>query len=128
MNQRTIRTAAIFGMLAVVFGAFAAHGLKAKISASELNTWNTAVEYQFYHVFALLSLSLISKTPNKFINWAYWSFTAGIIFFCGSLYLLATKELLQIDQISILGPVTPVGGVFFIMGWVSLLISTFKNK
>jgi uncharacterized membrane protein YgdD (TMEM256/DUF423 family) len=128
MNKRIISTAAIFGILAVIFGAFGAHALKARISPLELETWKTAVDYQFYHVFALLFLAVYPKTTNKFVNWSFWCFSIGIILFCGSLYLIATKSLFQIQQVSILGPLTPVGGLFFIGGWLSLLLSSLKNK
>ena len=128
MNKRIINTAAIFGILAVVFGAFGAHALKARISPLELETWKTAVDYQFYHVFALLFLSSYSKAPNKFLNWSFWCFTVGIVLFSGSLYLIATKNLFQIQQISFFGPLTPVGGLFFISGWLFLLLSSLKNK
>ena len=127
MYKRIVITAAIFGIFAVVFGAFAAHGLKSKISALELVTWRTAVEYQFYHVFALLFLGSIARTGDKLINWSYWFFTIGIILFSGSLYLIAAKNLLSLNEISVIGPLTPVGGLFFIAGWFCLLFSTFKN-
>lgn len=128
MNKRIIIIASVFGMLAVILGAFGAHALKALLKPSDLEVWKTAVDYQFYHTFALLFLSGFSRFKTRSINLASWFFTFGIIFFSGSLYLLSTKDIHHFSQISILGPITPIGGLFFILGWISLLLATIKNK
>ena len=128
MNKRIIITASLFGILAVILGAFGAHGLKGKIDANELQTWETAVQYHFYHVLALLFLSTFSRFKCRLINFSYWSFTLGIVLFSGSLYVLAAKDILNITQTSFIGPVTPVGGLFFIIGWTTLLLATIRNK
>jgi uncharacterized membrane protein YgdD (TMEM256/DUF423 family) len=128
MNKRIIIAASIFGMIAVILGAFGAHTLKGRLSSSELEVWKTAVDYHFYHTFALLFLSTFSKKNSRAINLSAWFFTIGIVLFSGSLYLISTKEILNISQISIIGPITPIGGLFFIMGWFSLLVATLKNK
>ena len=118
----------MFGVLAVILGAFGAHGLKKLVSADELDTWHTAVQYQFYHTLALLFLSTFSRFRSRAINAASWFFTAGILLFSGSLYLLSAKDILNITNVSILGPLTPIGGLMFILGWISLLVATIKNK
>jgi len=105
-------------------GAFASHGLKKKISAEMLAVFKTGVEYQFYHSFALalVGLSLIASDidQNQFLTWAFICFGIGIIFFSGSLYLLAlTKK-------KIFGPITPLGGLFFILGWLSFSLHWFN--
>ena len=128
MNKRIIITASIFGMLAVILGAFGAHGLKSLINTTELATWQTAVQYHFYHVFALLFLSTFSRVKTRLINLSYWSFTIGIFLFSGSLYILAAKSILGISQTSFIGPVTPLGGLFFILGWAFLLLAAIRNK
>ena len=128
MNKRIIIFASVFGILAVILGAFGAHGLKELISADELATWHTAVQYQFYHTLALLFLSTFSRFRSRAINAASWFFTFGILLFSGSLYLLSAKDVLNITNVSLLGPLTPIGGLFFILGWVSLLVATIKNK
>lgn len=128
MNKRIIIAASIFGMIAVILGAFGAHTLKGRLSSSELEVWKTAVDYHFYHTFALLFLSTFSKKNSSAINLSAWFFTIGIVLFSGSLYLISTKEILNISQISIIGPITPIGGLFFIMGWVCILIATLKNR
>ncbi|WP_395625430.1 DUF423 domain-containing protein [Daejeonella sp.] len=128
MNKRIIIAASIFGMIAVILGAFGAHTLKGRLSSSDLEVWKTAVNYQFYHTFALLFLSTFSRKNSRIINLSAWFFTIGIFLFSGSLYLISTKEILNLSQVGIIGPITPIGGLFFIMGWFSLLIATLKNK
>ncbi len=128
MNKRIIIIASIFGILAVILGAFGAHGLKNVMTAGQLDTWQTAVQYQFYHTLALLFLATFSRFRSRAINASSWFFTVGILLFSGSLYLLSLKDFLNITNAAILGPLTPIGGVFFILGWVSLLVATVKNK
>ena len=102
--------------ISVILGAFASHGLKNKISPEMLSVFKTGVDYQFFHSFALalVGLSLISQNieQSMYLTWAFTCFSIGIIFFSGSLYLLAlTKK-------KIFGPITPLGGLFFILGWL----------
>jgi uncharacterized membrane protein YgdD (TMEM256/DUF423 family) len=128
MNNRIIIAACVFGIIAVVFGAFGAHTLKGLLRPSDLQVWKTAVEYHFYHTFALLFLSTFSKKNSRAINLSAWFFTLGIILFSGSLYLISTREILNNSGLSVIGPITPIGGLFFIMGWFTLLIAILKNK
>ena len=128
MNKRIIITASLFGMLAVIAGAFGAHGLKTLLAPGQLAVWHTAVEYQFYHVFALLFLSIFAKDKNRLVNTCYYFFTIGIILFSGSLYLLACRDLLHWDWLRIMGPVTPLGGILFIGGWLSLALAAMRGK
>lgn len=128
MNKKIIVTAAFFGVFAVIFGAFGAHSLKNLVAPSSLGTWATAVEYQFYHVFALLFLSTFARFRSKLVDWAYYCFTAGIILFSGSLYLLATRDVHHLSFVNHIGPVTPLGGLFFIAGWLFLLSAALKHK
>ena len=120
--------AAVYGALAVILGAFGAHALKEKLDTYQLDIFNKGVQYQFYHVAALLAvLALSEKIASKTLTYAGWSFSLGILFFSGSLYLLATRYLLNIDALTpVLGPVTPIGGLCFILGWIFLLISFIK--
>ena len=128
MNRQIIITASILGLLAVVAGAFAAHGLKQYLTPQQLEIWHTGVQYQFYHVFALLFLAVFAKQGGKFANAAYYLFTFGIVFFSGSLYLLACRELLGWRWLIVMGPITPLGGLLFIAGWATLALAAFKNK
>lgn len=127
MNKQIIITAAIFGMLAVIAGAFGAHGLAAWLTPKQLDVWHTAVQYQFYHVFALLFLALITGT-QKTLKVPYYLFTVGIICFSGSLYLLACRDLIGWSGLIFMGPITPIGGLLFIAGWATLGWHAYKNK
>ena len=128
MNKKLIMTAAIFGALAVILGAFGAHSLKKIISMESLNLWHTAVQYHFYHTFAILFLSTFGRFKNRIINFSFYCFSIGIIFFSGSLYLMALKNVLTLGSAHFLGPITPIGGLFFILGWLSLLLAAFRDK
>ncbi len=128
MKKKILITATIFGALAVITGAFGAHGLSAKLKPQDMQVWNTAVQYQFYHVFALIGLSALSRYQTRLINDCYYLFSFGIILFSGSLYLLATRELTELSWIKVIGPVTPLGGVLFIGGWITMAIAATKNK
>ncbi|HHW6503647.1 TPA: DUF423 domain-containing protein [Staphylococcus aureus] len=111
---------ALNAMMAVGTGAFGAHGLQGKISDPYLSVWEKATTYQMYHGLALLIIGVISGTTSINVNWAGWLIFAGIIFFSGSLYILV------LTQIKVLGAITPIGGVLFIIGWIMLIIATFK--
>ncbi|MFD2742501.1 MULTISPECIES: DUF423 domain-containing protein [Sphingobacterium] len=128
MNKQIILTAAFFGMVAVILGAFGAHGLEGKVSNSQLETWETANRYHFYHTLALLFLSTFSRAKSQSIRLSFIAFTVGIFLFSGSLYLLSTRELIGITQINILGPITPVGGLFFIIGWIGLFSAALRHR
>lgn len=134
MNDKKLITIGVLGAIAVSLGALGAHFLKSKlqtglITPDQLNGFDTAVKYQMYHVIAMLALVLLSKhTAHKFIHWAYMSFLTGIILFSGSLYLLCTRDLLGADWLKVFGPVTPIGGLFFVAGWILLALVGFQKK
>jgi uncharacterized membrane protein YgdD (TMEM256/DUF423 family) len=106
-------------MLAVILGAFGAHALKAHLNTDQLAWWETANRYHFYHAFAILLAALIFQGARLPAMAGYF-FLAGIILFSGSLYLMALSEMLGLSR-SILGPITPIGGLAFIAGWATLL-------
>jgi uncharacterized membrane protein YgdD (TMEM256/DUF423 family) len=126
MNRKILITASLFGAIAVVLGAFGAHGLKNLISADALTIWAKGVEYQFYHTFVLLFLSQLPD--SKLTRLAHVFFSFGILFFSGSLYLLATRAITEISFANYIGPVTPIGGLLFIIGWGMLFLSALKSK
>lgn len=128
MNRRIILTASFFGAVAVILGAFGAHGLKNVLSNDAMAIWTKGVEYQFYHTFALLFLSTFARFRTKLVDISYFCFTIGIIFFSGSLYLLATRELTQFSFTGFIGPVTPLGGLLLISGWGLLFFAALKNR
>lgn len=126
MSKKIIITASLCGALAVILGAFGAHGLKNLVDAYSLSIWTKGVEYQFYHTFALLFLSQLK--PDKYVNLAYWFFTFGMLLFSGSLYVLATRTLSDLAIANFAGPVTPVGGLLLILGWVMLFLSALNSR
>ncbi len=128
MNKRIILTAALFGALAVVLGAFGAHSLKKIVTPDSLVIWQKGVEYQFYHTFALLYLSTFARYKHKLISLSFIFFSSGIILFSGSLYFLALKSVYNLPFTVILGPITPIGGLCFILGWVCLFLAALRDK
>lgn len=128
MNKKIIITAAAFGFLAVIFGAFGAHSLEKLVDTKQLEIWQTAVQYHFYHTFALLFLSTFSRARNKIINFSYYCFVFGILLFSGSLYFMSLKDVLGLTSVGVLGPITPIGGLFFILGWLSLFLAALRDK
>jgi uncharacterized membrane protein YgdD (TMEM256/DUF423 family) len=129
MNKQIIITASFFGMLAVITGAFGAHGLKAVLTSQQLEVWHTAVQYNFYHVFALLFLATFAgKREGGLISAAHYLFTFGIILFSGSLYLLSCRDVLGWGWLSVMGPITPIGGLLFILGWLMLGLAAIRTK
>lgn len=129
MAKFILSAASFLGAAAVMLGAFGAHGLKAKLDAYGLEIFQKGVEYQYYHVLALLAIGLLAvKYPGGLLQWSANFMIAGIFLFSGSLYLLASRSLLGIESWSkVLGPVTPIGGLFLITGWILLGIHVSKN-
>jgi uncharacterized membrane protein YgdD (TMEM256/DUF423 family) len=131
MQKSFLSVAAILGALSVALGAFAAHKLREIAAPDAVAVFETGVRYQFYHVFALLFVGLLSeRVSNRWMVWAGNCFIMGIIFFCGSLYTLTALKAADISPMKLIGIATPVGGVFFIAGWVflSLAIITSDKK
>ena len=123
-----LTTGFLLAAVAVALGAFGAHGLKPKLSIEQLQTYETAVKYQFYHVYALIVVGILMQIfPNLKLALAGDFFLTGIILFCGSLYFLACKDLLGLQSISkFIGPITPLGGLCFIIGWVILFVKVLR--
>lgn len=123
--KKLLILAGISGALAVILGAFGAHALAVHLSDSQLNTYDTASKYHFYHTFAMLAVILLQKNSkaNTHLIRAGYAFFIGIILFSGSLYLLACKDILALGSWSkIIGPITPIGGLAFILGWIMLAL------
>jgi uncharacterized membrane protein YgdD (TMEM256/DUF423 family) len=116
------------GLTAIIFGAFGAHGLKPLIRPEDLSMWDKGVQYQIYHALAMFVCYLfLRKEPSTYIRNAGICFLLGIICFSGSLYLLATRDLTNIPTF-IIGPITPIGGFFFIAGWSFVFIQAVKTE
>lgn len=128
MHKGFLKTAALLGALSVALGAFAAHSLKAIASEYVLGIFETAVRYQFYHVFALLITGILYKDfAGKTLQWAGRLFITGIILFSGSLYLLTAIKASDVSGLNWVGAITPFGGLCFISGWVCLFIGMLKS-
>ena len=127
MNRRFLIAGAIFGLTAVVLGAFAAHGLKEAISTESLNSFETGVRFQMYHTFLLLILGGYNFLSPKKSNWIFYLLCLGVLLFSGSIYLLSTGPLFNVDFKSI-ALVTPLGGSLLIIGWILLLLNFIKLK
>ena len=107
---------AVNAFISVALGAFGAHGLEGRISDHYLGIWETAVQYQMFHAAGLLAIGILIGLTGVPMNAAGWLMFAGIIFFSGSLYVLA------VSGISVLGAITPIGGVLFLAAWVMVII------
>lgn len=124
MNRTFMFWACLLGGAAVALGAFGAHALKESLSEQSLATYETAVRYQFYHVFALALTALVYRErPLRLTRNAGRCFIGGIIIFCGSLYLLTA-----LPQYRWLGAITPIGGLCFIAGWIQLAIAASSKQ
>lgn len=123
MASISLCIAAIYGFLAVALGAFGAHGLKNRLSSEMMAVYETAVQYHFYHVFALLAVALLlqSGVQHLALRWAVWLFSLGILLFSGSLYALS------LTGIKVLGAITPLGGLLFLLGWLCLAVAAIKG-
>lgn len=128
-NVSFLRIGALLGALAVGIGAFGAHGLKPHLSEYQITIFEKGVQYQFFHVLALLAVGILMRQSpqNPWLERAGWLFVAGILGFSGSLYLLACRDLLAFP-VGWAGPITPLGGLCFLAAWVILGISVSRNK
>lgn len=129
MHRGYLTTAFILAAITVALGAFGAHKLADIAPEKAVKTFETAVRYQFYHVIALVITGILySSYPNKWIRTSGMFFLLGISLFSGSLYLLTLSMALESADFKWVGPITPVGGVFFILGWIYLAVGIRNNK
>jgi uncharacterized membrane protein YgdD (TMEM256/DUF423 family) len=130
MHKTFLTVAVTFSALAVILGAFGAHALKQMLPPDSVSVFETGVRYQFYHSFALLvSGILYERFRNKWIIYSGYSFIAGIFLFSGSLYLLSLMKATNTVGLTQIGIITPFGGLFFIAGWIFLLMAfNVKNQ
>ena len=129
MDKKALVFSAFYGAMAVVLGALGAHALKSVLTSDQLASFETAVKYQMYHSLGLLILSFAgSRLPQKYFVFTRNAFISGVILFSGSLYILSLHGIIGIENYKWIGPITPIGGLLFILGWISLLIAAFKAK
>ncbi len=121
-NKKILFSGAVFMALAVLLGAFGAHRLKEVLSPEMMQVYQIGVEYQFYHALGLLFAGVIGfQFESKWINRSALFFGIGIVLFSGSLYLIA------LSGIKVIGAITPIGGLSFVAGWISLAIAVWKR-
>ena len=127
MEKKITGVAVVLGMTAIILGAFGAHALKKQLTVEELVTFETGFKYQMYHALFLLFLGMTTLVTEKSKKTIFQLVILGVIFFSGSVYLLATKTITGID-FKPLGIITPIGGTLLILGWLVLLWNIFKDK
>lgn len=127
MKKNILITAALLGLIAIVLGAFAAHGLKSLISESSISTFETGVRFQMYHALFLLFIGQTAVLSAKSQKLIFLLTLVGVVCFSGSIYLLATNELTAFDFKRI-ALVTPLGGTLLIAAWASMLAGFIKTK
>ena len=127
MHKKTISTAAILGMIAIILGAFGAHALKKVLNIEQLATFETGVRYQMYHALFLLFIGLIPSLTSKSKNIIYNLVLSGVLLFSGSIYLLSTNDLTSFD-FRVIGFVTPIGGFLLIAAWAVLFYNILKKS
>ena len=127
MNRNLLIVGALFGLIAIILGAFAAHGLKPLLSSESMMTFETGVKYQMYSGLFLLLLGSTNLAAEKVKKTCFYLTTFGVILFSGSIFLLSTNSLTSFD-FRLIGFITPIGGSLMIFAWLVLLISFFKLK
>ncbi len=131
MIRKSILTGSIFAALAVILGAMGAHALKegGQLTDVQLNSWDTGSRYQMYHAFALIAIGILAKVfgETKLLKSAMWLFIIGVLFFSGSIYFLSTRNITGFNA-GFLGPITPLGGLLFIAGWLCVFVSFLRKK
>jgi len=125
VNQTVLISGAVLGILSIVLGAFGAHALKKVLSEERLSSFEVGVRYQMYAAITLLIIGFHLDFSSSIENWTYYGLFWGCILFSGSIYILSFKDLLKFNM-KFIGPITPLGGLLMIVGWLMLLIS-FMN-
>ena len=126
MNKKILILGSVFGLLAVIIGAFAAHGLKLKITPDSLQSFETGVRYQMYHALLLLLVGNLDSVSDKAKKIIFYLVGVGVLFFSGSIYALATNILTGFD-FKVIGFITPIGGLLLILAWLILLINFVQS-
>ncbi|MDI1356415.1 MAG: DUF423 domain-containing protein [bacterium] len=132
--SKKLATIGILGATAVALGALGAHALKNQLAGGlltedQLSGFETATKYQLFHTLGMLLIILLQQhMSSKYFVWAYCFFLIGIILFSGSLYLLCTRGLMGMEELKMLGPITPLGGISFMAGWLCLTLAAFKKS
>jgi uncharacterized membrane protein YgdD (TMEM256/DUF423 family) len=124
MHKKFLITGASLAALAVVLGAFGAHSLKKMVSPETLNVFETGVRYQMYHSLALIIAGILfERFRSKWTRFAGYGFIGGIVLFSGSLFALTIMKATDHAGLTGIGILTPIGGLFFIAGWIALVVA-----
>lgn len=126
MERKILSVASVLGAVAIILGAFGAHALKKVLSVEQLNTFETGVKYQMYHALLLLFIATTPLLADKAKKGILYLVVVGILFFSGSIYLLATNDLTSFN-FRVIGFVTPIGGLLLICSWVWLFVEVNKK-
>ncbi|SDX03509.1 DUF423 domain-containing protein [Flavobacterium degerlachei] len=127
MDKKLISAGALFGMVAIILGAFGAHALKSLLATEQLVTFETGVRYQMYHALFLIFIGMLTSLSEKTKKTIYSLVLSGVCLFSGSIYLLATNSLTSFD-FKVIGFVTPIGGLLLILAWGLLFLNFVKKK
>jgi len=126
LDKNITITACLLGAITIALGAFGAHGLKQLVSEDMITIFETGVRYQMYHAIVLLVIGLSTMISEKTKRWVFRLFLFGILLFSGSLYLLSLGEIMSINT-KFIGPITPFGGLLYILGWLRLGYGMLKS-
>tara|TARA_R110002049_G_scaffold213058_2_gene384356 strand:+ start:3731 stop:4117 length:387 start_codon:yes stop_codon:yes gene_type:complete len=126
MNKTILMTGVFFGVTAVLFGAFGAHGLEKLIDANAIASYKTGTQYQMFHALLLLFLGILPKIEEKHKRQIFYTLLTGMLLFCFSIYILSIDTILGFNAKSIV-LATPIGGIFLILGWFLLGYRIFKH-
>ena len=127
MDKKILLAAAFIGITAIILGAFGAHALKKVLSVEQLQSFEVGVRYQMYHALFLLFIGVFAFLNEKERLLIFWLTIFGVLFFSGSIYLLATNGITNLKT-KFLGPVTPIGGLLLISAWGYLFYAIFSKK
>ncbi|MHC1777054.1 MAG: DUF423 domain-containing protein [Lentimicrobium sp.] len=128
MTKNLLITGSLLAGISVVLGALGAHWLKQNLSPAALTSFQTGVQYQMYHALAMLMMAALPRQfHTRLFRFAFFAFLTGVIFFSGSIYLLSTREITGLSWWW-MGPVTPLGGLMFITGWILLIFTAVRVK
>lgn len=127
MEKKIFISASLLGLIAVVLGAFAAHGLRSALSVLSLESFQTGVRYQMYHAFFLFVVGLLPQLTPAQKSRLFWLTIIGVVLFSGSIYLLSTNTLTPID-FGFFGPITPIGGLLLMCAWGLLGVYLLKTS
>ena len=128
MHSVFVMTGTFLAGLAVILGAFGAHGLKKIVPPETVTTFQTGVQYQMYHALALIFVGMLfEKVDSGIMKWADICFIIGILLFSGSLYLITLLKAKNTVGLSGIGIITPFGGLFFVAGWLMMFIGVWRS-